>query len=100
MGIREETVEKGFLTVRGCEAESNDGLVKIMLQKRTITQLGEISQKSVIYNTIIYVKCDGKWERSEGNTSNFLSVREFVNTLRQIKDFSIAAEEISMQLHR
>ena len=41
MGIREEKAQKGFLTISGCEAESNDGTMKIVLRKSIITQLGE-----------------------------------------------------------
>lgn len=98
MGIREEQAEKGFLTANGCEAESNDGTMKIVLQKKTITQLGENPRKTVIYSTIFFVKDEGSWMRSESDSSNFSTVREFVLALMQSPDFSEATKQLDNQL--
>lgn len=98
MGIREEQAEKGFLTANGCEAESNDGTMKIVLQKRIITQLGENPRKTIIYSTIFFVKDEGSWVRSDSDSSNFDTVRDFVLALMQSPDFSEATRELNNQL--
>lgn len=97
MGIREERAEKGFLTANGCEAESNDGTMKIVLQKRTITQLVENPRKTVIYSTVFFVKDEGSWMRSESDSSNFSTVREFVLALMKSPDFTQATIELEKQ---
>ena len=98
MGIKEVKAEKGFLTANGCEAESNDGTMKIVLQKRTITQLGKNPRKTVIYSTIFFVKEEGSWSRSESDSSNFSTVREFVLALMQSPDFTEATKQLDNQL--
>lgn len=98
MGVREEQAEKGFLTANGCEAESNDGTMKIVLQKRIITQLGENPRKTIIYSTIFFVKDEGSWVRSDSDSSNFDAVRDFVLALMQSPDFSEATRELNNQL--
>ena len=98
MGIREEKAQKGFLTTSGCEAESNDGTMKIVLRKRIITQLGENPRVTVVYSTIFFTKDAGSWVRSDSDSSNFDTVRDFVLALMQSPDFSEATRELSNQL--
>ena len=98
MGIREEKAQKGFLTISGCEAESNDGTMKIVLRKRTITQLGENPRVTVVYSTTFFVKDEGSWVRSDSDSSNFDTVRDFVLVLMQSPDFSEATKELNNQL--
>ena len=98
MGIREEKAQKGFLTTSGCEAESNDGTMKIVLRKRTITQLGENPRVTVVYSTTFFAKYEGSWVRSDSDSSNFDTVRDFVLTLMQSPDFSEATRELNNQL--
>ena len=98
MGIREEKAQKGFLTTSGCEAESNDGTMKIVLRKRIITQLGENPRVTVMYSTIFFAKDEGSWVRSDSDSSNFDTVRDFVLALMQSPDFSEATRELNNQL--
>ena len=98
MGIREEKAQKGFLTTSGCEAESNDGTMKIVLRKRTITQLGENPRVTVVYSTTFFAKDEGSWVRSDSDYSNFDTVRDFVLALMQSPDFSEATRELNNQL--
>ena len=98
MGIREEKAQKGFLTTSGCETESNDGTMKIVLRKRTITQLGENPRVTVVYRTTFFVKDEGSWVRSDSDSSNFDTVRDFVLALMQSPDFSEATRELNNQL--
>ena len=98
MGIREEKAQKGFLTISGCEAESNDGTMKIVLRKRTITQLGENPRVTVGYSTTCVAKDEGSWVRSDSDSSNFDTVRDFVVALMQSPDFSEATRELNNQL--
>ena len=98
MGIREEKAQKGFLTTSGCEAESNDGTMKIVLRKRTITQLGENPRVTVVYSTIFFAKDESSWVRSDSDSSNFDTVRDFVLALMQSPDFSEATRELNNQL--
>ena len=98
MGIREEKAQKGFLITSGCEAESNDGTMKIVLRKRTITQLGENPRVTVVYSTIFFAKDEGSWVRSDSDSSNFDTVRDFVLALMQSPDFSEATRELNNQL--
>ena len=97
MGIREEKVQKGFLTPNGCEAESNDGTMKIMLRKRTITHLGENPRVTVVYSTTFFVKDEGSWMRSESDSSNFDAVRDCVLALSQSPEFTEATKELDNQ---
>ena len=98
MGIREEKAQKGFLTISGCEAESNDGTMKIVVRKRTITQLGENPRVTVVYSTTFFAKVEGSWVRSDSDSSNFDTVRDFVLALMQSPDFSEATRELNNQL--
>ena len=98
MGIREEKAQKGFLTTSGCEAESNDGTMKIVLRKRIITQLGENPRVTVVYSTTFFAKDEGSWVRSDSDCSNFDTVRDFVLALMQSPDFSEATRELNNQL--
>ena len=98
MGIREEKAQKGFLTTSGCEAESNDGTMKIVLRKRTITQLGENPRVTVMYSTTFFAKDEDSWMRSDSDSSNFDTVRDFVLALRQSPEFTEATRELDNQL--
>ena len=98
MGIREEKAQKGFLTTSGCEAESNDGTMKIVLRKRIITQLGENPRVTVVYSTTFFAKDEGSWVCSDSDSSNFDTVRDFVLALMQSPDFSEATRELNNQL--
>lgn len=98
MGIREEKAQKGFLTISGCEAESNDGTMKIVLRKRIITQLGENPRVTVVYSTTFFAKDEGSWVSSDSDSSNFDTVRDFVLALMQSPDFSEATRELNNQL--
>ena len=98
MGIREEKAQKGFLTTSGCEAERNDGTMKIVLRKRTITQLGENPRVTVVYSTTFFAKDEGSWVCSDSDSNNFDTVRDFVLALMQSPDFSEATRELNSQL--
>ena len=64
----------------------------------TITQLCENPRVTVVYSTTLFDKDEGSWVRSDSDSSNFDTVRDFVLALMQSPDFSEATRELNNQL--
>lgn len=97
MGIIEDKVEKGFLTYNGCEAESNNGTVRIVLRKMSI-MVPENNLISHFYTTTSFFKEGSAWIKSETEQCIYKSVNEFASALSGIPDFSEASVNIFKQL--
>ena len=85
------TEPKALETKDGYEVYSNDGKLKIILRKTT-SYIGAKEQE--IYSTVFYIK-DGKGWQHTISAHSYRSKKEFLDTLCDIEEFSLAAKELT-----
>lgn len=73
----------------GYELTSNDGEVKVALQKTTVM---DNSMESDFYHTVMWIREEGGWTRVD-NTQSYRSKEEFINAISDSEDFTQALSE-------
>lgn len=86
---------KGILTRDGCEVYDNDGSVKYILRSINVFN-GKEEQKSYYLST--FVKDGNGWVQSDNNAQSFLTISEFVNTIKPLPEFSQAVKQLLQEM--
>lgn len=94
ISISEQKPSKLMVYNDGYEAVSNDGSMKIQL-RHTVVMDGSI--ESGFYYTVIWIKEDNGWIKTNGSKS-YKTKEEFISDIRNAEEFTEAVKDYEKSL--